>query len=91
MEAIFALIIEYVSIWAPSLVAILGSVYTVLFAIGKFKELSNKWKNDETIKEMNIKFQKMASQNEELVHTNKLLLDQITKIKDYADHMKEEG
>lgn len=90
MEAIIALIIEYVAIWAPSLVAILGVVSTVLLAIAKCKEAADKLKNDSTITDMNVKFQQMASQNEELVRTNKLLLDEITKIRGYADAKKKE-
>lgn len=91
MEAIFALIIEYVAIWAPSLIAVLGTVSTVILAIAKCKEAAEKWKNDETIKDMKTQFIQMASQNEELVRTNKLLLDEITKIKNYADEKKKEG
>lgn len=90
MEAIFALIIEYVAIWAPSLVAILGMVSTVLLAIAKCKEAAEKLKNDTTIKDMKTQFQQMASENAELVRTNKLLLDEITKIRGYADAKKKE-
>lgn len=90
MEAIFALIIEYVAIWAPSLVAVLGVVSTVLLAIAKCKEAAEKLKNDTTIKDMRAEFKQMASENAELTRTVKLLLDEKTKIRGYADAKKKE-
>lgn len=90
MEAINALIIEYVAIWAPSLVAVLGTVSTVLLAMAKCKEAADKLKNDSTIADLKAQFKQMASQNAELVYTNKLLLDEITKIRGYADTKKKE-
>jgi len=91
MEAILAIIIEYVAIWAPSLVAVLGVATTVITAISKTKTALEALKKDETIKHMEQKFEEMASQNEELVRCNKLLLDQVTHIKNYADEKKKEG
>lgn len=90
MEEIIAIIVEYVSIWAPSLVAILGVVSTVLVAISKTKTALDALKKDETIKQLEAKFTEQAKTNEELIRCNKLLLDQITKIKDYADNKKME-
>ena len=91
MEAILAVIIEYVAIWAPSLVAVLGVVTTVLTTMSKTKTALDALKKDETIKRMEQKFEEMAAQNAELVRCNKLLLDEVTKIKNYADEKKKEG
>ena len=86
MEEILAIIIQYVSIWAPSLVAILGVVTSIITAIAKvnnvIKDVSNS--RDTLANEVH----QLISKNEELARTNKLLLDQITRVKDYADNIK---
>lgn len=88
------LIIQYVSIWAPSLVAILGVVSTILKARSMISELSK----DETIKELKSKVLDLEnklsdrmSKEDELIELNKMLIDKITQIKGYADHKKKEG
>lgn len=89
MEAILATIIQYVSIWAPSLVAILGIVASVIMAIAKVKDAIGEMKN--TRDNLVVEVQELIAKNEELTHTNKLLLDQITRIKDYSDNIKKGG
>ena len=89
MEEFLKIIVDYIAIWAPSLVAILGMVVTIIGALSKAREAIKEFKNDETLKEMNKKLSKVINENEELVRCNKLLLEQITKIKDYADVKKE--
>lgn len=90
MEEFLRIIMEYVSIWAPSLVSMLGIVITVLTALGKSKEAFDNLKADKTLDDLNNKLTKVISENEELIRCNKLLLDNITRIKNYADHKKEE-
>ena len=97
MEAILGIILSYMSIWAPSLIAILGIAATVIGAIAKVraaiadtKKANEELRSNETIKQMEKKFEAMAKENAELVHTNKLLLEQLTKIKGYADLKKED-
>jgi hypothetical protein len=79
------ILMTYVAIWAPSLVAVLGTVAAVVLAINKATAAIRDIKLDKTFVELNNKLSTMAKENEELVKCNKLLLDQITKIKDYAD------
>ena len=79
MEEILAIILSYVSIWAPSLVA-----------IHKCKEAFDKLNKDETLKEVKTKLNTVASENEELIRCNKLLLEELTKIRGYADAKKKE-
>lgn len=90
MEEILTIIMEHAAIWAPSLVAILGMVYSVILTIGKFKAALKEFKEDKTLADVNTKLTTLAAENEELVRTNKLLLDQITKIHNYADAKKKE-
>lgn len=79
------ILMTYVAIWAPSLVAVLGVVASIVLAINKATAAIRDIKLDKTFVELNNKLSTMAKENEELVKCNKLLLDQITKIKDYAD------
>lgn len=87
---ILELIVEYVAIWAPSLVAILGTITTVILAINKCKDAILAWKNDATLADVKNKLTVIAQENEELVRCNKLLLEEITKIKGYTDAKKRE-
>lgn len=91
MEQILAVIIEYAAIWAPSLIAILGVVATVIGAAAKTREAFALLNRDETLKGIKEKLENLAKENEELVRCNKLLLEQITKIRNYADEKKKEG
>ena len=79
------ILMTYVAIWAPSLVAVLGIVASVVLAVNKATAAIRDIKLDKTFIELNNKLTTMAQENRELVKCNKLLLDQITKIKDYAD------
>lgn len=90
MTEIVNIIITYASIWAPSLVSILGIVTTILIALNKTKEQWNKMKEDNDYREIKEKLTANAKQNEELIKCEKALIDNITKIKDYVDHKKEE-
>ena len=90
MNEILQIIVEYASIWAPSIVAVLSIVCTVIPAVIKVSEALKRLKEDKTLAEVGRKLETLASDNEELVRCNKLLLDKITKIQNYADHKKEE-
>lgn len=90
MEEILKIVMEYVSIWAPSLVAMLSVVATVLGCLNKTKESFEKLNKNDILKDLNKKLTTVITENEELVRCNKLLLEQITKIKGYSDKKKEE-
>ena len=91
MTEILQVIVEYVAIWAPSLVAILGTITTVILAINKCRDAILDWKNDETLHGVKNELVKISQENEELVRCNKLLLEELTKIKGYADAKNREG
>ena len=78
-----------IAIWTPALVAILGVVSTIFITLAKTKDAFDKLNKDETLKELKSKLTELSNENRELVKCNKLLLDEITKIKDFADNMKE--
>lgn len=89
MEEILTIIMEHVTIWAPSLVAIFGTVFSIVLALGKLNEAINNFRADHTLADVNSKLKQLTAQNAELIRCNKLLLDKITKIKGYADHKEE--
>jgi uncharacterized protein YoxC len=89
-EMILLTIVEYASIWAPALVAILGIVVMVIQAVHKVKIAIEDFKADKTLAEVNDKLTILTQENEELIQCNKLLLEKITHIKGYADAKKGE-
>lgn len=89
MKEILEIVLQYVAIWAPSLVAILGIVYSVLVAVNKTKAQWDKLKGDTDFKDVKEQLVKQSKENEELIKCNKALIDNITKIKDYVDHKGE--
>lgn len=91
MAEIIALIISYASMWAPALVAIFGTVTTVVLAINKCRDAIEGFKKDDTLRELKEEVKRVSQENQELVRCNKLLLEQITQIKGYADVKKKEG
>lgn len=85
-------IITYLSMWAPSLVAILGIVGTIVAAFNALakhlaaaKQTIAELKDAREWKDATAKLDELAAQNAELARYNKLLLEQITRIRGYAD------
>lgn len=90
MTEFYAVLIEHVAIWAPSLVSIIGFIAMLIPVFIKCREYLKGLKEDKTLVELSERLERVASENKELIRCNKLLLDEITKIKDYAEHKKEE-
>lgn len=85
------ILVEALAIWAPSLTAIVGVVYTVITALNKTKAAWNELKENTDFKALKKDLETALKQNEELILQNNLLLDRITKIKDYTEHKKKGG
>lgn len=90
MEEIITLIIEYWSMWAPSVLSCLAVLAGLIPAIVKIKDGLNEIKKTQEFKEVKTKLETVAAENQELIRCNKLLIDKITKIEGYADATKEE-
>lgn len=90
MTEFYTVLIEHIAIWAPSLVSIIGFIAMLIPVFIKCREYLKGLKEDKTLVELSEKLEKVACENKELIRCNKLLLDEITKIKDYAEHKKEE-
>ena len=81
---------EYLAIWAPSIASMLSVVVLIVPVVFKLKEWLKGLKEDKTLAELGKKLEVLSSENKELVRCNKLLLDQLTKIQNYADNKKED-
>lgn len=91
------IIINTLAIWGPSLVAILGIVASVVGAIAKVNNAINDSKaaiaevrKTEDFAKLSAEVSRVASENAEIVRTNKLLLDELTKIENYADSIRKD-
>lgn len=82
------LILTYATMWAPALVAILGVVASVIFAIAKVKSAINDLRKSDDIANLTVEINRLAAENKELRRTENLLLDEITKIENYAEQVR---
>ena len=90
MNESMQIITEYLAIWAPSLVSILSIIVAIIPSVQKVKDHLKALREDKTLVELSNKLEKLASENAELTRCNKILIDKLTKIKNYADHKKGE-
>ena len=82
------LILTYVSMWAPALAAILGVVASVVFAIAKVKSAINNFRKTDDIANLTTEINRLAAENKELRRTENLILDELTKIENYAEQVR---
>jgi hypothetical protein len=95
MEEIVSIILEYASIWMPSLTAILGIVTTILLALSKIKTAIEDLKKTDVLQTLSEDLKKALNDNEALKQQNEnireqydILIDEITKIKNYRESKK---
>jgi hypothetical protein len=79
---------EMIIIWLPALVSILGIVGTVLGSIAKTKSAIAELKDSTELKNATLEMKRLSTENQELIRTQKLLLEEITRIQNYADEVK---
>lgn len=79
------IIINYASIWMPSVTAILGIVTTTLLAISKVKTAIDELKKTDVLKTLSDDLKKALSDNKELKEQNDILIDELKKIKNYRE------
>lgn len=90
---VFELIIAHVSIWLPSLTAALGIVLMALKGVSEIRKFISSLKSEEITEELrknNEALKRVIAENEELKRAQKILIDKLTKIKDYVDNKPEE-
>ena len=77
------IILSFIVTWAPSVTAILAVVSTVLIAVKKTKDAVDAFKDDTTMKQLKQELRDSISQNETIKEQNDIIIDELTKIKDY--------
>lgn len=84
------IIYEYIALWMPSIVGILGMVSMLLAAIFKVKDALHSLSSKEgemidSQKELVNKLSVLINENQELSRINKILTDKIARIEGYTD------
>lgn len=87
MDLIVEMIVSYVAIWVPSLVAVIGLVGTILSAVNKTKSALKELKNEDSFKQLSVKLSKAIADNKQLKQQNDIIIDQLTKIKGYRQEL----
>lgn len=90
MNEIFDLIIQYISTWLPALASLLVMFVGIIPVILKVKGALDEIKRTKEFEDVTTQLKILSNENKELVRCNKLLLDRITKIEDYANAIKKE-
>lgn len=85
MSEIIELVLEYVAIWLPSIMAAGGIVYTVLAAISKTAKALEEFKKSDEIKELKNVIQEQSQKLEIQQAQLDIIIDELTKIKDYRE------
>lgn len=79
MEEFINILIEQVVIWAPSVVSILGIVFTTLKSMGVFKQL----REDKTFQELKAELKSCKNELKETKEQLDILIDDKKKVKEY--------
>ena len=97
INTLIEIVLSYAAIWGPSLVAIFSIVATILgaytkvkLAVAESKKATEELRSSTEIKELKEQVKSQVLTQEELIRTNKILIDKIAKIQGYADLIKEE-
>lgn len=80
-------LISYISIFAPSLAAILGVVVIIVCALARLSTAIASIKKDVDVAQLSKQLSETAATNQELTKTNKVLLDRVTSVNDYVDNL----
>lgn len=87
MSEFVELIVQYISIWLPSLVSIGGTVASVLLAINKSRQAIQEVRSTSDFQELKKALKAEIQSNEELKAQVALLTDKVAKIKGYSEEM----
>lgn len=97
MNEITQMIIEYASMWAPALGAIVGIAVMVIGGLAKVKKTINDFRADKTlanlnnvIEEQNKRLNELSNDNKELARINKAVVDKLYHINSYVEAKKRE-
>lgn len=91
LTALFGIVVQYASIWGPSVVAVLGILISVVSSLTKVKTAIEEFKQDKTIDNLRNEINTIGSELRETNRQNALLLDELSKIQGYSAIKKKEG
>lgn len=91
LAALFGIVVQYASIWGPSVVAVLGILISVVSSLTKVKTAIEEFKQDKTIDNLRNEINTIGSELRETNRQNALLLDELSKIQGYSAIKKKEG
>lgn len=91
MEAIIAFLMTQISIWAPSVVAVLGVIVSVAASVNKIKQgldninaTNTELKKSKEFKQLHDDLRQAHTDNKELKDMIELLIDKQTKVDNYS-------
>lgn len=87
MTELIAIIVSYVSIWMPALIAVIGTVAAILTALGKFKAAMQEFKNTDTLKQLGADLKKALNENAELKQQQDIIIDELKKVENYRKEL----
>lgn len=90
-QEIVDLIVSYASIWAPAITAVIGICVLVAKGIADIRRNLKDIKEDTDFKDLKTNTAEIVKENRELVKVNKRLLDELTRVKGYAEAKDKEG
>lgn len=85
------LLVQYASIWGPSLVAVLGIMISVVSSLAKVKTAVEEFKQDKTIDNLRSEMAVIEQELKETNRQNALLIDELAKVQGYSAAKKKEG
>lgn len=88
MEQVIELILSYVSIWMPSLTAIIGIVASIIIALNKVKTSMEEFKKDDTIKDLSNEVKALLRENKAIREQYDIIIDELKKVKNYRENTK---
>lgn len=84
-------LINYITVVAPSLVAILGTAVTVVVAISKLKGAINEFKGDENLADLKRDVAEQRKENRRLSNRIDYLLEKLTGVLGYSEQKEKEN
>jgi peptidoglycan hydrolase CwlO-like protein len=88
MEEVIQLIMQYISIWMPSVTAIFGIISAVIIAMNRVKTAVDEIKQEDTIKRLSSELKDAMRENKAIREQLDILIDEVKKVKNYRENLK---
>lgn len=91
IKAFLEIVIQYASIWGPSVAAMAGIMISVVSSLAKVKTAVEEFKQDKTIDNLRSEMSAIEQELKETNRQNALLIDELAKVQGYSAAKKKEG